>query len=253
MIDPAAVPTVTLSAAPETIARGETATLSWSATNVASVTLDHQIGALPMTGDLTVSPSQTTTYTATATNAACTVTASVAITVTDPPPIVELTVDPAQILAGDSATLTWNTTYAATVSIDQEIGAVATADLRVVAPQQTTTYTITATGSGGTTTASATLTVTNPITLAITEPVEGALIPDTAVTVRGTFSHARGLETGLTVNGVPVIIDGDRFIANHVPLVQGKNTSKSSWASLEGCAHRGNGLRTGKARLNQTG
>ena len=82
----------------------------------------------------------------------------------------ELTLEPAQILIGDSATLAWNTTCADTVAIDPGIGAVPGADLRVVDPAQTTTYTITATGSGGTTTANATLTVINPIPLAITEP-----------------------------------------------------------------------------------
>ena len=224
MIDPTAVPTLTLSALPATIARGASATLSWSATNVTSVTLDNQSSALPMTGSLVVAPTQTTPYTVTATNAAGTVTASATIAVTDPPPIVELTVEPAQTLVGDSVTLAWNTTYADTVAIDQGIGTVSGTDLRVVAPLQTTTYTITAAGSGGTTTASATVSVSNPISLQITRPAHGLVVSAPSVSVTGTLTHADGLETGLTVNGTLAVIDGDRFTADHVPLLQGENT-----------------------------
>ena len=167
---------------------------------------------------------QTTTYTVTAANEGGTSTASVTITVTDPLPIVELTVEPAQIMTGESATLIWNTTYADTLSIDQDLGTVEPNGTMTVYPLQTTTYTITATGSGGTATASATATVTHPITLRITEPLDGAGISDTSVTVRGTIAHTKGIETGLRVNGMPVVIEGDQFTANHVPLAQGENT-----------------------------
>ncbi|BBO72194.1 hypothetical protein DSCA_61240 [Desulfosarcina alkanivorans] len=95
-------------------------------------------------------------------------------------------------------------------------------------------YTITATGSGGTTTASAVVTVNHPITLQITEPLDGAVISDTAVTVRGTIAHANGLETGLMVNGVATIIDGGQFTANHVPLVQGENTITATATDTSG-------------------
>ena len=55
-----------------------------------------------------------------------------------------------------------------------------------------------------------------------------------SVTIRGTLSHARGLETGLTVNGVPVIIHGDQFIADHVPLVEGENTLTAMATDTDG-------------------
>ncbi len=76
-------------------------------------------------------------------------------------PTITLSANPQTIAPNGSATLTWNSTNAASVSIDQGIGAVAAGSGNVtVKPQQTTTYTATATGTGGSTTASATITVT---------------------------------------------------------------------------------------------
>ncbi|BBO72201.1 hypothetical protein DSCA_61310 [Desulfosarcina alkanivorans] len=37
------------------------------------------------------------------------------------------------------------------------------------------------------------------------------------------LDHAEGLETGLMVNSLPAMIDGDQFTVNHVPLIQGEN------------------------------
>jgi len=224
VIDLTAVPTVTLSALPATIVRGASATLSWSATNVTSVTLDNQSGALPMTGSLVVAPFQTTTYTVTTTNAAGTATASATIAVTDPPPTVTFSANPVQIRAGEAATLAWSATLADTVSIDPGIGSVDPSGTLAVTPNQTTTYTITAIGSGGTTTASATVSVSNPISLQITSPAHGLVVSAPSVSVTGTLTHADGFETGLTVNGTLAVIDGDRFTADHVPLLQGENT-----------------------------
>jgi hypothetical protein len=137
-------------------------------------------------------------------------------------------------MTGESTTLIWNTTYADTLSIDQDLGTVEPDGTMTVYPLQTTTYTITATGSGGTATASATATVTHPITLRITEPLDGAGISDTSVTVRGTIAHTKGIETGLRVNGMPVVIEGDQFTANHVSLAQGENTITATATDASG-------------------
>ena len=60
-------PTISLSASPTTIARGESATLMWNATNASSVTIDGGIGTVEVSASRTVSPTTSTTYTATAT------------------------------------------------------------------------------------------------------------------------------------------------------------------------------------------
>jgi hypothetical protein len=81
-----------------------------------------------------------------------------------PPPapaaaIRALTADPAAIAAGESATLRWEALNAYSLSIEPEIGTVATRGTRRVAPIATTTYTLTAMGAGGATTSSVTVTV----------------------------------------------------------------------------------------------
>ncbi|MDY6905890.1 MAG: PASTA domain-containing protein, partial [Thermodesulfobacteriota bacterium] len=74
-------------------------------------------------------------------------------------PTVSLQAEPASIVQGETATLSWTSTDATTCSISPDIGDVATSGTMPVSPEQTTTYTITATGLGGTETAQATVTV----------------------------------------------------------------------------------------------
>ncbi|MBX4187217.1 MAG: right-handed parallel beta-helix repeat-containing protein, partial [Candidatus Doudnabacteria bacterium] len=74
-------------------------------------------------------------------------------------PTATISVAPTSITSGLSATLTWSSTNATSVSINQGIGTVAASGTRSVNPTVTTTYTITATNTDGTVTASTTLTV----------------------------------------------------------------------------------------------
>ncbi len=70
-----------------------------------------------------------------------------------------LSAQPASVSSGESSTLSWSSTNAKTLTIDPGVGTVlAQGTIKVVA-KQTTTYTLTATGDGGTTTAKATVTV----------------------------------------------------------------------------------------------
>jgi hypothetical protein len=59
--------TVTISAVPESIMVGESATLTWTSTNAESATIDQGIGTVPVNGSITVSPAETMTYAITAT------------------------------------------------------------------------------------------------------------------------------------------------------------------------------------------
>ncbi|HWZ78645.1 MAG TPA: peptidoglycan-associated lipoprotein Pal [Candidatus Sulfotelmatobacter sp.] len=76
-----------------------------------------------------------------------------------PSPTASISVAPATIQAGQSATLTWQTSNATDVSIDG-IGAVQPNGSQSVSPTDSTTYHLTAKGSGGTQEATARLTVT---------------------------------------------------------------------------------------------
>ena len=75
--------------------------------------------------------------------------------------------DPEEIIPGDASTLTWDVSGAAEVSIDQGIGDIVDIGATNVSPDETTTYTLTATGPGGTVTATVEVTVLEPEELAI--------------------------------------------------------------------------------------
>jgi peptidoglycan-associated lipoprotein len=76
-------------------------------------------------------------------------------------PTASISVSPSSIQAGQSASLTWQTSNATDVSIDG-IGAVQANGSQTVSPTDSTTYHLTAKGAGGTQEATARLTVTPP-------------------------------------------------------------------------------------------
>lgn len=81
---PPAAPTASLSASPDTIQPGQSATLSWQTTNATDVTLDGS--KVDPNGQSTVTPAQSTTYRLNAKGAGGTQEATARITVTAPPP-----------------------------------------------------------------------------------------------------------------------------------------------------------------------
>jgi len=76
-----------------------------------------------------------------------------------PAPTATFSANPTTIPQGGSSTLSWSTTNATSVSINNGIGPVAASGSLAVQPAATTTYTLTATGLGGTATPSTTVTV----------------------------------------------------------------------------------------------
>ncbi len=75
------LPTVTLTASPSTVERGEQTTLSWTTTETMSLLIDSGIGNVADSGSLVISPRESTTYTATATGPGGQATASTRVTV----------------------------------------------------------------------------------------------------------------------------------------------------------------------------
>jgi hypothetical protein len=76
-------PSATLTAKPDTLVKGQSATLTWTTTHTQSVIIDQEIGPVAANDAISVSPAKTTTYTLTATGPGGTATASVTITVKD--------------------------------------------------------------------------------------------------------------------------------------------------------------------------
>ena len=161
---PVATPSVgTFSSNPSTINSGGISTLLWNVTGATSVSIDQGIGLVDFAGSRTISPAVSTVYTITAINSAGTVTGSTTTTVNSvsptPPVILEFSNNPSTINLGGTSTLLWNVTGATSVSIDQGIGLVNVAGSRIVSPELSTIYTITAVNSAGIVTRSTMITV----------------------------------------------------------------------------------------------
>jgi hypothetical protein len=155
------IPTVTISASPAAIQAGETSTLNWASTNATSAGIDNGIGTVAVNGSISVSPTITTSYTITVTGPGGSANARVTVGVNEPLPTVTFSAIPEFIPPGGSSTLTWTTQNAASVSIDNGIGTVDLNGSRAVSPTSETTYTINATGPGGTAMASVTVWMLN--------------------------------------------------------------------------------------------
>ena len=115
------------------------------------------------------------------------------------PPVVNFSANPAAISPGQCSTLTWSTQNVQKAEIDQEVGAVAASGSKQVCPKETTPYTLTATGTGGTVYETATVTVNPPVVAAPPPPppkaapvVVPAAVPVGAeVTLRVNFDTAK--------------------------------------------------------------
>src|SRR5260370_6433580 len=79
------------------------------------------------------------------------------------PTVAQFTAEPTSIQRGQSSTLRWEVTGAVTsVAINQGVGTVQSTGSSRVSPSDSTTYTLTATGPGGSVTSSATVNVSAP-------------------------------------------------------------------------------------------
>jgi hypothetical protein len=113
-------------------------------------------------------------------------------------PSARLQLSTAHIAAGEQATLTWTTTDAETVTID-EIGAVAASGFAVVSPAQTITYVLTAINQNSATTASVTLVVDGAPHLPPNAPTTLSASATGASTVHLAWADGSDNEDGFTV------------------------------------------------------
>jgi phospholipase C len=175
---------LTFSASSNSISSGQSVTLSWQATNATSVMITATAGGTSRTvvntsqasGSVTDSPAQTTVYSAVATGASGSSSApqSVTVNVAQPvqPQITSFTASPTSVNAGQTATISWATTNATAVSISPPVFnpedgiTLPTSGTANPPVNSTTTFTITATGPGGTS-APQSVTVTVPFALSL--------------------------------------------------------------------------------------
>jgi pSer/pThr/pTyr-binding forkhead associated (FHA) protein len=163
---------------PSIIKPGDCSQLEWGKVdNATSATIEPAIGGVGTPGTVQVCPTTTTTYVLTARNPEGESTARATLLVstgTELTPVISFfTANPASIQTGECTTLSWGKVdYASAVTIDQNIGGVATPGSREVCLGSTTTYVMTAVGPGGTTNYDLTVNVS---------PVELANLPDLVI------------------------------------------------------------------------
>jgi RHS repeat-associated protein len=205
------LPTVSISADPETIVLGESSILTWSSTHSDTCVIEPGIGSVDVNDSISVSPEETTTYNITVTGPGGTASADVTIEVTDPnaPPTVTMNPASDSISQGESITLTWNSERAQSAFIDNGVGSVSLNGSTTVSPDHTTTYTLTVTGATGSNSAQAKIQVTgNPAPLpegSFGKQYEDLIPPDATVTEYDTkrFSLITGLVHSIDDSPIP--------------------------------------------------
>ena len=171
------------------IMQGQTSTLSWHVSNAANIRIEPEVGPVTALGSRNVKPSVTTTYTLIAANNAgqsrqtCRIEVGEALTVQsqaiEQPDVLTEAVEPAVIssevvepavissqpgerptchsfntnrpviMPGQTSTLSWHVSNAASIRIEPEVGPVTALGSRNVKPSVTTTYTLIAANNAG--------------------------------------------------------------------------------------------------------
>ncbi|MEY3783734.1 MAG: hypothetical protein RLZZ230_56 [Candidatus Parcubacteria bacterium] len=142
------VPECTLTPATQAVAYGGTATLNWTTKNANAVTLTS-FGNVDLNGTKTTGAVTTNgVYTLVATGAGGQVSCVADVSVGTPVPSCDLfTANPGAIRVGSSTLLTWETTNATQVVIDNGVGTVAADGSINVSPLVNVTYKLTAIGT----------------------------------------------------------------------------------------------------------
>ena len=167
------------------ISEGMPSSWLWNFGNGGTSTLQYPTYAYSTAGTYNVS--------LTATNAAGsnTKTKSITIGALSAPSISYFSANPSSLTAGQQTTLGWASTGGTSASIDNGIGAVTTTGTWVVAPAQTTAYTLTVSGFGGTATRQVTVTVSGAcsLTCSASGPSAGAVGASLAFQASSTASN----------------------------------------------------------------
>ncbi|MCM0083534.1 OmpA family protein [Geomonas sp. Red32] len=81
------LPSNNLAVQPQTVMKGQSATLMWSSRNASDCAIDQGVGAVNLQGSMPVTPAEDTSYTLTCNGAGGSVTSSARVAVTTPPPV----------------------------------------------------------------------------------------------------------------------------------------------------------------------
>lgn len=150
---------------------------------------------------------------------------------------VTLHAEPSSVEKGHTVALVWTSSNATSLDLEPGVGRVAAAGGMSLVPQESTNYTLTATGPGGTKAASVFVTVTQPApavppTIVLIEPSvagEGQTveIASSPLTIRGVVMDASGIPV-VTINGRaatmrPTSAQAAQFTSDPISLQPGEN------------------------------
>lgn len=196
---------------PDIIDEGQSSTLAWDVSGADTISIDQGVGSVSANGNSVVSPTVSTTYTLTATNTVGSTVQAVTLTVNpvNAPGITLFTADPPTLAEAGNVDLTWSTSDADTVSIDNGVCSdCLTTGTTTVNLSATTTFTITASNSAGSSQDTLTVTVGDG-TCEITAELSYETVFDTHYAVwqtNGLFSTINSL-SNITFSGAAPIID----------------------------------------------
>ena len=181
------LPSATLTA---TLSGSNTANVSWTATNATSVTLNG--ASVALSGSAAYTINATTTYTLVATGPGGSVTRTATVS---PLPSATLT---ATLSGSNTANVSWTTSNATSVTLNGAVVALSGSASDTISAE--TTYTLVATGPGGSVTRTATVTPVGAPTATLTATRSGT----NTANVSWTTSNA----TSVTLNGAAVALSG---------------------------------------------
>jgi len=141
---------VSFTVSPSAITSGQSANLSWNVTGVDTVIISPGIGSRNASGNQTVNPVATTSYMLTAGNTGGTVSATAVLTVNPAyttPVSSNFHISPNIVFPYSVATMYWDVKGATSVSIDPGIGDVPASGSRLIYPETSTTFILTANNS----------------------------------------------------------------------------------------------------------
>jgi hypothetical protein len=208
-------PTCTLSVNDASITKGQAVKITWTSSRANITRKISGVGSgLQASGSITLYPQQTTTYTGTFKGDGGTVTCTKTVTVTIPQaPTCDINASQSSITPGQAVTISWSSAHASNRSITNIGSGLSASGSSVVYPQQTTTYTGTFSGSGGTVTCQKTITVTTPQPQAPTCSMNGnptTITPGQSSTLTWNSTNVSSVSinnigSGLSANGSQVV------------------------------------------------
>lgn len=208
-------PTVSsFTATPSAIRRGQTTRLSWSTSNATSATINNGVGSVPVNGFIDVSPLTTTVYTLSLTGLGNTTGSGQVIVTVYQPPSITFNIYRNPIAVGESTTIAWET-FGDADTITWNSGGIVNGNLSssaTISPTDSTTYSATVSGLGGTYTGSVRLVVNQRPTASLVTPTSlvynqqailsyESAFSNISLTLTPTYTYGRGIGA---IVGTPV-------------------------------------------------